>query len=144
MVFILGYNATMPSVFPYLLSWALLVPFIIRIFSGAYFIHFGYAGLTSHFGDKTDFFRHNGFKHAKLLAYSFSILELVGGIMLLMGLLTQLVAIILLIISLISALLKRHGNLALIYSTDTYILLVAMMICLIIGGAGYYAMDLMV
>lgn len=132
----------MQSIFPYLLSWSQLVPFILRIIGGIYFLSFGYKGLTNEWQMKLDFFRELGIKPYKLWSYILCIVELAGGVMLLMGFMTQLVALIFLIIGVIGFIVRRSGKVKLQRSADIYLLLSGIMLCLLIAGAGYYGMDL--
>lgn len=132
----------MQSVFPYLLSWTLIIPFILRLAGGWYFFKFGYDGLTHEWQHKIKFFESIGFKPYKLFAYGLVILELVGGIMLLMGLLTQIVALVLCVIALVGGLIKKKGSSKVHKNVDVYFLLAIIMLTLVISGAGYYGMDL--
>ncbi len=132
----------MQSIFPYLLSWSQLVPFILRIIGGLYFLSFGYKGLTSEWQYKLVFFRESGLKPYKLFAYALCIVELLGGVMLLMGFMTQLVALVLFVIAIMGFVIKRNGKVNLQRSADVYLLLAGIMLCLVIAGAGYYGVDL--
>ncbi|MDB5203979.1 MAG: hypothetical protein JWP09_7 [Candidatus Taylorbacteria bacterium] len=134
----------MQSIFPYLLSWGLIVPFILRIVGGAYFVYFGYKGMTSEWQHKLTFFKEIHFKPAEFFAYVITIGELLGGIMLLMGFMTQLVALILFIICIVSLLIQKSGSATIERDLNLYILLGAIMLSLFISGAGYYAIDLMI
>ncbi len=132
----------MQSIFPYLLSWSQLVPFILRIIGGLYFLSFGYKGLTSEWQLKIAFFKELGIKPYKLWAYILCIVEFVGGIMLLMGLMTQMVALIFFIVGIIGFIVKRNGKVELQRHSDVYLLLAGIMLCLVISGAGYFGIDL--
>lgn len=134
----------MQSIFPYLLNWSQIIPFILRVVGGSYFLYFGYIGLTSAWQDKLRFFAHIHLKPEKLYTYAFVLSEFVGGIMLIMGLFTQVVALVFLIISLTTLVIKRAQHVGAEHTQDTYILLSGIMLCLIIGGAGYFGMDLMI
>ncbi|MES2223758.1 MAG: DoxX family protein [Patescibacteria group bacterium] len=134
----------MQSIFPYLLSWSLIVPFILRIVGGAYFIYFGYRGMTSEWQNKLIFFREIHFKPYEFYAYVITIAELLGGIMLLMGFMTQLVALIFFIICIVGLLIQRSGTSTIERDLNVYVLLAAIMLSLFISGAGYYAIDLMI
>ncbi len=134
----------MQSIFPYLLSWSLLVPFILRIVGGSYFVYFGYRGLTSEWQDKLTFFKDIHFKPITFFAYAISIVELLGGVMILMGFMTQLVALIFFIICLVGLLIQKSGTATIERDLNVYILLGTIMLSLFISGAGYYAIDLMI
>lgn len=136
------YTITMQSIFPYLLSWSQIAPFILRIIGGLYFAYFGYKGLTTEWQIKIDLFKEIGIRPYKLFAYTLCIVELLGGIMLLMGLMTQLAALVLFVIGTIGFIVKRGGKIELQRPADTYLLLAGMMLCLVILGAGYYGVDL--
>ncbi len=134
----------MQSIFPYLLSWSLVVPFILRLVGGSYFVYFGYRGMTSEWNNKISFFREIHFRPAIFYAYAITTGELLGGIMLLMGFATQLVALIFFIICLVSMLIEKSGTATVQRNLNVYLLLATIMLSLFISGAGYYAIDLMV
>lgn len=134
----------MQSIFPYLLSWILLVPFILRIVGGSYFIYFGYKGMTTEWQHKLNFFKDIHFKPQVFFAYVITIAELLGGIMLLMGFMTQLVALIFFIVCLVGLIIQKSGTATIERDLNVYVLLAAIMLSLFISGAGYYAIDLMI
>lgn len=138
------YNISMQSIFPYLLSWSLIVPFILRLVGGSYFVYFGYKGMTTEWQHKLVFFRDLHFKPYHFFAYVITITELVGGIMLLMGFLTQLVALIFFIICIVGLIIQKSGSSTIERNLNVYILLATIMLSLFISGAGYYAIDLMI
>lgn len=134
----------MQSIFPYLLSWSLIIPFILRIVGGSYFVYFGYKGMTSEWHNKMSFFNEMHFRPAVFYAYTITAGELLGGIMLLMGFATQLVALIFFIICLVSIMIEKSGTATVQRNLNVYILLAIIMLSLFISGAGYYAIDLMI
>jgi putative oxidoreductase len=134
----------MQSIFPYLLSWSLATHFLLRIVAGSYFMYFGYKGFTSEWREKISFFNAIKFKKPVVCAYIITIAEFLGGILLIMGLLTQLVALIFFIISIVGAIIEKNGFKTIQRNIHVYILLATICLTLFISGAGYYAMDLMV
>jgi uncharacterized membrane protein YphA (DoxX/SURF4 family) len=121
-----------------------VVPFILRIVGGSYFVYFGYKGMTSEWQHKLVFFREMNFKPYHFYAYVITVAELLGGIMLLMGFMTQLVALIFLIICIVSLVTERSGITTVKRDLNTYVLLATIMLSLFIMGSGYYAIDLMI
>ncbi|HEY4512722.1 MAG TPA: DoxX family protein [Candidatus Paceibacterota bacterium] len=132
----------MQNTFPYLLSWGLLSPFILRFVAGAYFVSFGYKGLTSEWWNRFDFFDRNGLRPVSLFATGTAIIDLTAGILLMMGFATQIVSIAFAIVCLTAIFVKNHGESFPPRDIHIYIILFFIFVSLIISGAGFYAMDL--
>ena len=132
----------MLNVFPDLLIFSLIAPFIIRVVAGGMFVISGYQKLTEDRLKKALFFENQGLRPGVFFAWLFGLIELVGGAFLIAGLYTQPVALIL-IIPLVGALLIKlqHGNL-LNHETTYYILLLAICLSVLFSGAGRPAIDL--
>ena len=118
----------MLSVFPSLLSYSQLSPFLIRIALGVIFIYWTYKILR------------NTNNEAKTKAIA--LIEGVAGVLLVIGLWTQvaaLVAIIDLGIRLVQKIMKKSF---LTDGVNYYLVLLVMAVSLIVTGAGWLAFDL--
>lgn len=132
----------MQNAFPYLLSFSLVSPFILRMVAGAYFVMFGYKGLTTEWWERFDFFDRNRIRPTALFATGTATIDLLAGIMLIMGFATQIVAIALAIVCITAVLVKRQGEEFPSRSSHIYIILFFILVSLFISGAGFYAIDL--
>jgi uncharacterized membrane protein YphA (DoxX/SURF4 family) len=117
------------SLFPVLLSYQQLSPFIIRIVLGVTLAYFGYhkilgSGKSSGSNSKV-----------------YGIVELVVALFLVIGLWTQLAALINAVILLIKLGWKIKERKFLTDGVNYYILLLVMAISLIFTGAGFLAID---
>lgn len=132
----------MQNTFPYLLSWGLLSPFILRLVAGYYFAMIGYLGLTTEWWERYDFFDRHKIHPAKLFATATAAMELAGGVMLIMGLFTQIVSIALAIVCITALIVKKQGEKFPPRDANVYTILFFILASLFISGAGFYAMDL--
>jgi uncharacterized membrane protein YphA (DoxX/SURF4 family) len=118
----------MLSIFPSLLAYQQLSPFIIRLVLGAIFVYWAYRGFKHHAGSTRD--------------KTVSIIEIILGILIIIGLWTQmaaLVAVIDLIIRLIGRMQKRAF---LTDGVNYYLILLVLSLSLLVTGAGAFAFDL--
>ncbi|MFA6050840.1 MAG: DoxX family protein [Candidatus Paceibacterota bacterium] len=132
----------MQNAFPYILSWSLLAPFILRLVAGSYFIIFGYRGLTSEWWERFEFFGKNNIHPTKLFATGTAVADLLGGFLLIMGFGTQIVALSLMIVCFTAIAIKAHGEKFPNPSTHIYFLLSMILATLFITGSGFFGMDL--
>ncbi|MBI2047649.1 MAG: hypothetical protein HYT27_00770 [Parcubacteria group bacterium] len=114
----------MVSLFPDLLSFALVAPFIIRLCLGFYFLLYGLRLFKN--SPNITLGIHKG--------HILGMLAFVGSILVLVGLFTQAAAILLALLSLYR--IKRSQNKIL------YALLFGMALSLLFSGAGLFAFDL--
>ncbi|MBI4117979.1 MAG: hypothetical protein HY455_00330 [Parcubacteria group bacterium] len=115
----------MLSVFPDLLSFAILAPFIIRIFLGGYFVVSGAYALRTAYAKDKNFIS---------IANAVTVIGVVAGACVLVGLYTQLAAIALAVLSVYLARDKRERV--------TFLLLTGLALSLLFSGAGAFAFDL--
>jgi uncharacterized membrane protein YphA (DoxX/SURF4 family) len=120
----------MLSIFPSLLSYEGLAPLIIRFILGITLLHFGYLKTI----DKG---RSSG-SNTRV----YGVLEIATAVFLIIGLYTQLAALINIIILLIKTGNKIADNKFLTDGINYYILLLAMALSLLFSGAGFLAFDL--
>lgn len=132
----------MPSVFPYILSFWMYIPLLLRIVAGMYFFMFGYKGLREEFEWRVDLFKIIWEKPAKIFVYTICIAEMAGAILLFLGLFVQPTVLVLAIISLTAIAISLHDKSFIRRDINTYILLTVILVSLFVLGAGYHAMDL--
>jgi uncharacterized membrane protein YphA (DoxX/SURF4 family) len=115
----------MTNAFPTLMALGLLAPFIIRIVAGAAFLHLGA-------------------KRVRVSGYmkGLGILEIIGGALLILGLWTQVAALVLSIILVVKLIQKIDAGKFLSAGVNYYILLLALTLSLVLTGAGFLAFDL--
>lgn len=132
----------MLSVFPDLLAFGLLAPFILRIALGLVFIRFGLHKLGSGRADKTTFFESLGWKPGGYFAFGFGAIELIAGLLLVVGLYTQLAALVAALIILGTLILKSKTANGIESSRGFLALLLVIALSLLVSGAGFFAFDL--
>ena len=120
----------MPSLFPALLSYEQLGPFIIRLILGITLAYFGYRKL----GKRGTSSGSNG----KI----YGAVEVIVGIFLIIGLYTQLAALLNAVILIIKLGFKARDKALLSDGINYYILLLAMAVALIFMGPGFFGYDL--
>ena len=116
----------MVNPFPDLLSFGILAPFIVRVFLGGYFLLYGYALGHVLLKKKVDgsIFLHSGI----------ALFALFGGLSVLVGFLTQIGAILLLLLSAYLAYVKKD-------QASIFLSLFAISLSLLFSGAGALAFD---
>lgn len=124
---LLVYNAYMLNTFPFLLSFGLIAPFIIRITIGLFFLFSGSKGFRVLDGSLSQ----------KIL----SVVEIIGGLFLIAGFLTQISAFFIFVISLIRIFTIRKNSERGQYDTWLYVLLAITSLSLVFAGAGFFAID---
>ncbi len=132
----------MLSTFPTLLAFGPLAISFLRIISGIIFATFGWLKLTKDKKSKITFFKTIGFKPAIFWLWLVASIEIVAGVMIAIGFLTQIASIIAALIMFISIIIKIKKHSALPNTTDFYILFFIVFFVLIFTGAGVFAFDL--
>lgn len=133
----------MLTVFPELLAFSLFAPFILRVAIGIAFVALG----AKHFGKSAVSVREElvrVFPWAGSLAVFLGIAELALGILLIVGLWTQVAALLAGIGALKLAFLKHRFSFAAVapFSISTYLLLAVISLSFLLTGAGLFAIDL--
>lgn len=131
----------MLSIFPTLLAFGLLAPFLLRIALGFVFIRFGWHKLGRGRADKTAFFESLGWKPGNYFAFGFGIIELAAGVLLLIGLYTQLATLVAGLIILGALILKNKTANGIESSRGFLALLLIIALSLLVSGAGFFAFD---
>lgn len=127
--------------FPELLAFGLLAPFIIRICLGTIFVRHGYFKLFKNHESAVSNFKIAD-EWAKALIIAVGSMELIGGIMLLAGFLTQVVALSLAVLVLIVTILKTKSDHVSGRDIGFMAFLFLTLISLIFSGAGFFAFDI--
>ncbi len=130
------------NIFPELLSYSHAAPLILRVLVGIIFVDLGLLVFTTEKKAWMQFFETIRFKPARVFTRALGIIELVGGIMLIAGWYTQLVALIFAIILLAECYAEMRENALLRRDIVFYLLLLAICVSLLITGAGAIALDL--
>lgn len=132
----------MLNTFGDLLTYGLVAPFILRVIIGLIFIGFGY---VKAYGIKKDtVIEIPGYKkdNLKIIFGIIALIETIAGIFLVIGLYTQISAIIVALLSLGAMVLKYNHRSAIKNSFLFYILAFAIAVSLVFSGAGFWAFDL--
>lgn len=117
----------MTSVFPSLLSWSELAPFLLRLTLGAVIIYSGYSALRSKNENPTE----------KLIG----IVEILASILLVIGLWTQLAALVVAIDLVVRLAFKVKNREFLTNGVNYYLILLIIALSLLVSGAGLLAFD---
>jgi uncharacterized membrane protein YphA (DoxX/SURF4 family) len=120
----------MLSLFPSFLTYGLVAPLVIRLVLGVTLAYFGYRKVV----DRGDSSGSN--------SPTYGVMEIVLGIFLLVGLFTQLAALLNVVILLIKLGFKAKQGKLFSDGVNYYVLLLAMAISLIFSGPGFFAFDL--
>jgi uncharacterized membrane protein YphA (DoxX/SURF4 family) len=121
----------MLSIFPSLLSWQLASPLIIRLTLASVLIFWSYRSFAKHKKEEPNINK----KAVRLI-------ESLSGLLLIVGLWTQLVALVI-IIDLIIRLYNKYKDGALFTDgVNYYIILLVLAISLLLTGPGFIAFDL--
>ena len=125
-----------------LLAYGLAGPLIIRIVLGILFI---LAGFVKVFRDREEcarIFEGMGFPAPRVFSIVVGLVELLGGICLIAGFGTQVVAIVLSLLTLLFLYIKIRRPDLLPNGAVYYVLILTMAISLTVTGAGFLAFDL--
>lgn len=117
----------MLSLFPSLFSWSELAPFLLRLTLGAVFIYSSARVLR----DRSSPSRQK----------AVGTIEVIAGSLLIIGLWTQLAALVLVVDLLIRLIDRANRRAFLTDGVNYYLLLLVMAISLLVMGAGFFAFD---
>jgi len=130
----------MPSIFPDLLTYHLLAPFFLRLILGAVFIAHGHPKLFKSGAKSVEFFNSQGIKPAKFLVIVVGVVEFFGGILLIIGLFTQVVAALLAFIMFV-AIVRTKLKSGFVGGYEFNLTLMIIALSLMFLGAGFFAID---
>jgi len=128
--------------FPEFLSYGLIAPFILRIVLGYLFINLGYLKLTSEKKRWQIFFEGIKLRPVLFFLKFFACVEIIAGVMLILGLFTQIAALILAILTFGELYIEFKEESLLKRSFVFYLLVFTISLSLLFSGAGFFAFDL--
>lgn len=130
------------NTFPSLLTFSMISPFILRVVLGLIIINLGSLKLGKEQAAWQELFELINIHPAKFLVKSLAFVEIIGGLILLVGAYTQLASMIFAVLFFCEAVLEyRDSNLEK-RDLTFYILVFAISLSLIFLGAGAFAFDL--
>ncbi len=131
----------MLNIFPELLDFSFMAPSVLRVVLGLYFIKLGVEKYNTHKDHIAEFFTSIKLNPAVTIVQTLGGVEIVLGLMFITGTLTQIAALISLIISLVSIVLTYKAPELKIKSTSIYVFMVVISFSLLLSGAGFLAVD---
>jgi uncharacterized membrane protein YphA (DoxX/SURF4 family) len=135
----------MLNIFPDLLFLQLLAPFLLRVAIGIMFIWVGYSYVSKDRAVATSQLKTKWPKTASAIVWVSGMFEIVAGLFLVVGFLTQIAAIAGILIAakaLCAKLLYKDLDKVAKYSKMFYILVLIVSLSLLVSGAGAFAFDL--
>lgn len=132
----------MLNLFPDLLNYALLAPFILRVVLGLIFIDLGVLKFRSEKQRWMSSFETLGLRPATLFVPLYGLLQIIGGILLFVGLWTQGAALAFVIFTGIELYIEWGAREVLKRDMVFYFLLFVISVSILLTGAGAYALDL--
>ncbi len=125
-----------------MLTFGLLAPFILRVVIGLIFIYFGVSKIWLEKERRVKFFKKIGFGAGIVFFWIISVLEIIGGVFLMLGLFTQPTSLVLMLIIIGAIYTKiRHPHL-LDNTVEFYLLVLAVLLSLLVLGPGFWGIDL--
>jgi len=128
--------------FPDLLTYAMLGPFILRVVIGLIFIDLGFLKFRSEKRAWLSSFETLGLRPADLFLSLYALVQVIGGLMLLAGLWTQVAALGFVIFTGIELYVEWAAKEILKRDIVFYVLVFAISLSLLLTGAGAYAIDI--
>jgi putative oxidoreductase len=129
------------NLFPDLFSYSLLAPFILRLVLGFIVLNLGYLKLGKERVGWISSLNILNIRPAGFFAGLLGIIEVVGGLLLIVGAYTQLTALILAVIFLSEMFIEYEEESILKRDFVFYLLLAAICVSLLLTGAGLWAVD---
>ncbi|MFA6430737.1 MAG: DoxX family protein [Candidatus Paceibacterota bacterium] len=130
------------NTFPQLLTFGIFAPLVLRIIIGFIAINLGSLKLTKERSRWTALFDTIHFRPAGIFIRLFAVVEIIGGLMLIGGAYTQIVAIVFSMIYLASAILEYREEGIEERTLPFYVLMLAISFSLIFTGAGAFGFDI--
>ena len=133
----------MLSIFPDLFTYSFLATFVLRFTLGAIFVWFAYAKYFHERKERIAFFEHLNLHPAKIYFLVITGIEFLAGVMLIVGIYTQIAALAIAILMTLATILKIKKPSTLPRNTaEFYILLAVVALVLMFIGPGAFAFDL--
>jgi putative oxidoreductase len=141
---LLCYNICMIlNTFPNLLTFGVLSALILRVVLGFIVIDLGYLKLSKEKSRWQNLFELIYFNPSKYFVKIVALVEIIGGLMLLVGAYTQIVAMVFAVAFLCEAILEYREDSLEVRNLPFYVLMFAISLSLIFSGAGAFALDSM-
>jgi len=128
--------------FPDLLVYSLLAPLILRVIVGYIFIDLGMLAFKTERERWFISLKTLNIPSPTLAVKILGIIEIVGGIMLIVGFYTQVAALVLGLLTLAEAQVEYRDPAILKRSFVFYVMLLGILLSLLLSGAGAFAIDL--
>jgi uncharacterized membrane protein YphA (DoxX/SURF4 family) len=136
----------MLTIFPSLLWLGLAAPFLLRVTLGLVFLHASYLKLKKEKNERAELFQEIGLKPGIVYSQTLGYFEIILGLSLIAGYLTQISALISALLFGIIALIKIFKKPSTMEkvgeSGEYYLILTVISISLLFSGAGFLAFDL--
>lgn len=132
----------MLNVFPDLLTFALLGPFVLRVTVGIILLVFAYTHLVQRREAIRMALSERWKSLGPIFVWYLGTFEAIAGVLLVIGFLTQIAALLVIVISLKMLVLKKKHAVLARHGTVAYILILAIALSLLVTGAGAFAFDL--
>ena len=132
----------MLNTFPQLLAYGLLAPVLLRTALGLFFILSGYEKLSLHREHFVSVFHTLRFPFPLVWVWGIGIIEFIGGLLFLIGLFTQITAILLSLILVLEIFIKLRNPTLIKKGFWFCFLSLAVTISLVFSGAGFFSLDL--
>jgi len=132
----------MLNTFPELLTFSMLGPFILRITLGLIFIDLGVLKFRAEKERWLTSFQALNINPAELLLPAYAILQIIGGVLLFIGLWTQLAALAFVIFTGIELYVEWEAKDILKRDIVFYVLIFTISASLLLTGAGAYSLDI--
>ena len=130
------------NTFPTLLTFSQLSPMILRIVLGLIAVNLGYLKLTKEKIDWTELFETINIHPAQFFVKVLAFVEIIGGLMLVVGAYTQITAIVFATLFFVEAVLDYRESELEDRDLTFYILMFTISLSLVFLGAGAFALDL--
>jgi len=132
----------MLNTFPELLTFGMLSPLILRVVIGFIILNLGYLKLTKERARWEASFSALGVKQKELAVKIFAFIEIIGGIALIIGMYTQIAALVFVAITFAELFIEQKEESLLVRDITFYLLMFAIALSLLFSGAGFLAFDL--
>jgi len=128
--------------FPDLLTYSLLAPFILRIVAGLIFIDLGVLLFKNEKERWLISLSTLKIPNPKIAVRVFGGIEIIGGLMLILGFYTQAAALVLALFTFAEAYVEYKDSAILKRNFVFYVMLLTIVLSLLLSGAGAFAIDL--
>ncbi|MBX4200118.1 DoxX family protein [Candidatus Parcubacteria bacterium] len=132
----------MLNTFPSLLTYSLLAPFILRLTIGFIFVDLGILKFKSERARTIESLRALGLPSPENLALIYGAVQFIGGVMLIIGLYTQIAALVFVILGALEFYIEWTEREVLKRDIVFYLLMLAIALSILITGAGRFAFDI--